>query len=215
MIIKRKYSFVITTILILILLSSTILANANEAMIDIDVGEYGFVTIEESDLPEGVTPIEIKTEEQFSKVIEAIKVNEAMIEEHNIVTKSTEDDFSIMSTNENVSSSKGLSLIVYNPSTGEEVWALSKLNVWANFDVFKIDIPKQTIINKENSSGVGLSGYTLGLSISDGEAFTNIASNKLSAFVRGDATLNYYLLIDGLIRLYSTPVNHSFTYDPN
>ena len=59
---------------------------------------------------------------------------------------------------------------------------------------------------------VGISGCTLIFGISDEWSYHRIAWDCHSVYVRGGATLDYYFLIKGIIKVFSEPISTSYTF---
>ncbi|MDO9592053.1 MAG: hypothetical protein Q7I98_02545 [Erysipelotrichaceae bacterium] len=57
-----------------------------------------------------------------------------------------------------------------------------------------------------------LTGYTIGISLSDKGGYSTIASNGQSIYVKGTGVIHYSIIINGVLEFWSENVSHSFTY---
>jgi hypothetical protein len=87
--------------------------------------------------------------------------------------------------------------------------SLSKFNTWADIRVGYTGSFRW--IDRVLNTRTGLTGVTTGISLSNeySYAYNQTAS---SVSVKGGGVLNVYLLVNGMVRLFSTPVSCSFTY---
>lgn len=156
-----------------------------------------FVTIDVSEIPEGIQPIRVKDEAEALRIINEMRSIRSQSIESNESIKTMSSDFDLLSSrsisNKTVSSSllKGAAKFVVKAS---------------------IDIEDSKIVNVYWSK-CSLEGYTVGLGLSSETTVHRVSTSKKSIWVSSDATLDYYFLLEtGFTKLYSEPISHSFTY---
>jgi len=84
------------------------------------------------------------------------------------------------------------------------------LNLWANVWVAGSgSFWEITDVNQ----WVGLTGVTAFYSLSDVYSYHHIYSDRQSVYIYGRSTVDYYLFIKGLLKIYSFPVSLSITFN--
>lgn len=167
--------------------------------------------IDMSEIPEnvGTFPYEFESEEEALAFVQGnstlmesqMKNKEITVIERDSSTRGISWRF--------VSDYKPEGIWINDPNTGKPKKALIKFNVFADL---KINWgPTAGILVEYRDAGVSLTGLTPGIDISDGRCFVDFTSNT-RAKLTGRANLDYYLVVDGLLKMYSKPISYSWTY---
>lgn len=137
------------------------------------VKKYG---LEICEIPEGVTPIVVNSEEELQEVLK--EFNEA---------------------NDEIESSDSNKIRLARAASASKSLKYSKkIGMGANFNVYGDVHVSNKKITKVTGKGQSLTGYTLGLHLVKGPTTANIASNKKSVTLKARGTINMNILVNGI-----------------
>ncbi|WP_024621091.1 hypothetical protein [Metaclostridioides mangenotii] len=137
------------------------------------VKKYGLKICE---IPEGVTPIVVNSEEELQEVLR--EFNEI--------------------SNEVESSDYNNIRLARAASTSKSLKYSKKIGMGANFNVYGDVHVSNKKITKVTGKGQSLTGYTLGLHLVKGPTTANIASSKKSVTLKARGTINMNILVNGI-----------------
>lgn len=152
--------------------------------------QYGIRTADV--VPAGITPLRVDTPAQLRQVI-----HNAMPHRMGRLDMETE------------SVSPGLLAYgVTETSVRLHVWynfvPYPTFNLWANVRVAGSgSFWEITDVNE----WVGLTGITISEDLTDAYTFHNIAADRQSVYIEGGGIVNHYLLIRGILKIYSSPIS--------
>lgn len=196
---KRKFKTLSTlSVVSLLLLGNITNVCANDfsnIVVSSNINEisnkYNLKDIDISELPEGIIPIEVDANNLES---ELLKFNNLI--DSNIKNKSILPNVDIPTTY-----AAGIFTQKFSHSFG-----FFKSNLTANITQ---DNKK---ITRVSTPSLTLSGFTLSYDISNINTNSYIDSLGKNAYVDVDYQLDYYLLVDGGIKLFSRDISQGFTY---
>ncbi|GAU78337.1 hypothetical protein [Fusibacter sp. 3D3] len=145
-------------------------------------------------LPDGVTPIEINSQKEFDEFVK--KATAETYTNSKSVIKIIPRLYSGSSTSVSVSTSKLMGGVIY-------------LNLNAVIDVYINGSFGQ--INGYNA-WTSLTGYTVGTTWTENYIKPNISADKQSITLTSYGTLKHYLLISGVVEMWSEDTNISLSY---
>lgn len=149
--------------------------------------EYNLRTVTE--VPDGVQPVEVKSEEELIQLLESIK--NARIE---ITSESSVVDVTPSGTF-GISPLGSQSVLVDQVS-----WYIGSIKLYAR-------ITDNGYMVTSATAYTTLSGFTLGFDWDERACGASIVSGGRDVYAWAAGTLDYYLLVNGVIRLYSEEVN--------
>ena len=214
---KKILSVVISLSLILGMVSVSFAnENKNVNVQIIDGDEYAVKQIKLSDIPKNIIPIEVNSEADAIDIIEQMSSHiDPVLSEDTHFEKSVLTPHSIMpqaiGTRE-VSAYKPISsFTVYNPSTGKnQTIGICNFKIYAGLT---LDFgTSSAYIKSVDYKDCCLTGYTLGLGLSSTRVTSTVLGNQGLKLV-ARANLDYYLLVDGLVKLYSKEISHTATWN--
>lgn len=158
---------------------------------------YGLRTV--TYLPAGVKPLAVDTPQQLRNLLQATADLLSGTRTSFVVeTHSDLHTLSLTETYVSLHKSKIIDSIMRTRfNLWADVWVAGSGSFWEITDV---------------AEWVGLSGFTLWWSLSNPWHYHHISSNKQRVTIRGGGTANQYLLIQGIIKIYSFPVSLKINY---
>lgn len=163
--------------------------------------KFGLVDINANEVPKGVVPLEFDSTqelEEFLTSLEKDKISTTHKEYHHGMNRS---DVPLIPTS--------TSYVTVTKNCSNAVAIGTYFNTWA--DILVGTSGSFTWISSVLHTRVGLTGVTLGMDLSNEYSYTYNQSQS-SVSVNGGAILNSYLVIEGVVKMYSRPVSCSFTY---
>lgn len=150
-------------------------------------------TISSEDLPDGIIPISFESQEEAEIFLSDLKNQISIIESQRYLTADSNSnlDIGILATNSNLLVQE---LNLYT----------CKISLYANYGTSgNSNTGTITYISPYTT----MTGLTVGLDWTESNADYNISSNQKDAYIFANGTLNYYLLIEGLIKIGSDRVS--------
>ncbi len=161
---------------------------------------YGIVTVERA--PEGIAPIVIKSPAQLRKLIKELRSSKRVdVSDRMCIDRVV---------NEGVLSGRAANGVSYYSVRREctQNTGASTFHTWADIHI-GVYGSSYAWIDSVNE-WVGLTGITLGQDLTNTYHYHYVTAT--TADITGGGTVNVYLLIDGVIRVYSQPVECSIHY---
>ena len=151
-------------------------------------------------IPEGVIPLEFDSEEEADVFLQSINNKVAL----NSVNKNDyyQNDFPSVARSTS-------SLKTYNRRTGN-TWIAGSFYYEMDIQVEKKGSKKKIL---ECTDGMVMEGWRLGFSYTESSRKFKIARDKQSVTGRAKGTIDYYLLINNLIRVYSEKYDWTIDFD--
>lgn len=144
--------------------------------------------LEVCDIPEGVTPIVVNSDEELEKVIREIdQISDEKIDLNNVNT------------------------LAARAATRSALFS-KKVGMGAKFNVYADLSVSNKKITKVISKGQSLTGYTVGLSLTKGSTSCTVSKDKKKATLRARGTINSHILVKGIGTVYSKDHTVSGTY---
>lgn len=162
--------------------------------------KFGLVDIDANEVPKGVVPIEFDSNQELEEFLTNLEKN-SQSTTHKEFYGINRSDFPLIQT------TTSYVVVTRSCSTWAQVGA--NFNTWA--DILVGTSGSFNWISSVLSTRVGLTGMTLGLGLSNEYSYAYNQSQS-SVSIRGGAILNVYIVIEGGIKMYSTPISCSFTY---
>ncbi|MBE0451268.1 MAG: hypothetical protein IBX70_10520 [Clostridia bacterium] len=191
----------LSLILILVVIATPSFANGSSTTsINTDALDLSTVEI----LPDGITPIVIENQTQFDEFVKAMKTAPETIEE-----------VSYLKNPNLISSYSTNGIITYYTSASKNLglgigdWSSTKLKLTAAIEIYTSGSFRQ--ING-STQWTNLEGYTIGLDWTEHYNSSTIQNGGQSIDVSASGTLDYYLIVNGVIKLYSKNMNISLSY---
>ncbi len=184
--------------LVLVFTATSLSFATTQSTEEIDTRALNLETIDESELPEGIVPIEITSQEDFDSLVETL--NQPMETEIQNF-----DNLELADMNKSSSSST----FITRSTTKNMPLSPVKLNLYAKIEVYSSGSFRQ-ILN--GSPWTTLTGYGPGVEWVEEDKDAVVQNNGQSIYVWSEGTFKYYLLINGLIQLYARDESISFTY---
>ena len=154
-----------------------------ESLNNIEVNNYNLVDIDTSQLPEGIVPIELN-ETELNNFLQ-----------------------SVMQENENLNA---MSLRQASTTTRTEYVLNSIVAKTTMHATIKTDVNNK--ISSISSMGVAFSGLTIGTDITNIVTSNSVDSSKKIATLYYNYDKNYYLLVSGAIKLFTTSYRASYKW---
>lgn len=156
--------------------------------------KYGLKTVKS--VPKGITPIKIDSEEELENFINSI----SDVEELEV----TEEDISIRT-------GRGSDYVTKRVSKKDKA-IMFQYELYGKVKIYS----KGSFRSIEEVSGLGMSitGYTLGIELRDSSVRTDydIAPDKQSVKITGEADVDYYILINDIFKLCTTHKKMNLKY---
>lgn len=195
---KKATSIFISVVLMINLLSFNAFADNNQKNFSPEEQKIldSLIDISCDEIPENVEPLKFDSEEEFLEYY-----NTNIDSNSNVILEELDSPKSIQ--------------VLSSTKTATDEYYIDLIKVGIRITYICIQVThtytgesKYRTIKTANSS-CSLGGYTLGLELSGVSTSVNIDKDKHGYTVMASGSKDYYLLIDGLIKLYSTPF--SFT----
>ncbi len=199
--IKLKRGFVISFILILTIMSNIILTNAddNDKLKELS-NEFKLKNV--TTIPKGIQPIEFTNIGELENFL-------------NNVSQSKSSDNSDYVKLELNKSDKGMKVAATDPYTKEitvkkgETWVVGSFYVAADVEI--LVTPNKKIVTSCSDAYMIMEGFSLGLDYT--EAFPPKSTyTNTSVTLKAKGTVDYYLLIEGVLKVYQRPYNFNQTF---
>jgi len=160
------------------------------------ITEYNLTVVDKA--PNGVLPLKFKTPTELQDFL--LRVSRQPVAHTTIVEN----------VRRNVPTPKSSGYFVVTRSCSVNIgYILAKFHTWADIRVGYYD--SYHWIDQVLNTRTGLTGLTTGVTLTNAYSYAyNQSASSVS--IKGGGTLNFYLIIGGVIRLYSVPVSCSFTY---
>lgn len=166
--------------------------------------------IDESEIPEGIVPIVVNSD---SEALEIVKKHTKMVNDNSRLSKKEiiRDEFvSEDQMKESMIQALATSSTTSSTKSSYRTYGAAKFKVYANIDI--LSAAGARYITDINYDGCKLTGITLGLGLSDKHVSSSISGGGKQLNVSAEATLDHYLIIEGVVKVYSKDISHSFTY---
>lgn len=193
---KKKHSVILIALMIISVIVTPIYGqSSSESQSQIDFEKYDLEIIDE--IPENITPIVINNEEEL---VNFIRKSRELIDNHSEerIIRFDESNFDL-----GTRTSQHLTI------SDSKLVGAARFRVHANITITADPI---WFISAVHSTGVSLTGYTVGLSLSDQDSYSVLSADQRSITVYGSATLNYHMIVDGAPVIWANPISHHFTY---
>ncbi|AEX85933.1 hypothetical protein Marpi_1539 [Marinitoga piezophila KA3] len=203
----KKLIIVLVSFMFILFFASCITNNEIDEMKRIDEisNRYNLKTIKKDEIPKNIIPIKVENSfelEYLLKEISKTNLNKSNVR-FELTNKLTTKGYTSYYT------AKFSKKITKNNLNIANIY----FNVMADLKIFK-DGSFGEILSYSNER-CSLTGWTLAAKLEYPKASVEISSDKQSATLRGSGTVNLYLLIQNLIKLYSYDVSVSGTYKIN
>lgn len=162
--------------------------------------KYGLKDVKS--LPKGVQPIVINSPEELDKTLSSLQ----QVQPKAAVVKNTNKQPGLLA---NLSSNPYATDIVISDSKNLDY--ITTYRVYANISISGFSGVR--IIDRVNSISADVNGYTVGYEITNTVTSSSISFDQKSVTINAASTFNGYLFLNGLLKLYSRPISHSFTYN--
>jgi len=142
--------------------------------------------ISKKEIPSNVTPVSFKSDEEAVAYLNQVFNNINVQTNFDILTRATNGNTTVATTK--VSTGTISLKLRYTTSGNGNTGTITSLDPYTTF-----------------------TGFTLGFGWTENSIGATITSSRKDVYVYTDGTIDYYLLIDGLLKLYSRPISMSGT----
>lgn len=181
---KKLSAIVLSTIFICSSVSISTYANENTDLLKL-ADSYGLQDVSVSSLPEGVTPIEITSEDELISYMNDL-------EEMNVTV--------LPPISTRATSTRRTAVKLTKATLSLEMYCYAEC--WNEGSFYEI--------SDYGNKGWRLTGVTAGLEVSDPRVNADIVRGELA--VEGTVTIDSYFIVSGIIKLFSNPYEGHYTY---
>lgn len=191
---KKKFFIFLLTMTMGFTSLNPVFANENNILINNSIvdeisSKYNLKDVSIEDVPEGIVPIEVSSEELENTILKI--ENDIKLDLNNYYTKSYE------------SRSAG----TYKQEHDVQVGVLCRAKLSTRITESNTKI---TNVTKPN---VTLSGFSFAIDLTNVSTDSRIYNNGKNADIDANYQLDYYLVVNGLVKLFSNSVSQGFTYE--
>lgn len=160
-------------------------------------------------IPEGVTPVIVNSPQELQANLQKVKGD---------IDKSNKAPTTVI--NEVAPTTNAINSLMYTSSSITTKYITSKLNIGNYISFFSVwgtlTIEGYSYYRSILSIGgynCGLTGYTYGFALFGPQTTKRLYNSNTSASITGSASLDYYVLVSGIGKIYSRPITHTVSYN--
>lgn len=179
----------------------SVFAEENTANIDTSVLELKTISLE--DVPSHITPIVIETQKEFDNFADDIE-SVSLVEDESYVSEENENIPMLQRA------SDGSYYTVTEKTTKSLAGGETRLNLYAKIKLFQKNSFRQ--IEDVTSTWTSLTGVTMGWDWTEKNTSIEDIKKGQSVKITVDGTVDYYLMINGVVKVGSSDDSISLTY---
>ena len=180
----------------LILIFSTFVIGSEQLSYSDVCSKYNLSSLQSC--PEGVNPVPVSSPEQLDQIL-----SDLYSTPYETVFYYSYEPSTVTKPDENYTNVTGTKRL----HASKRIGALTTFHLWADVDIWSQGSFYQITGCDE---WVGLTGVSLGVELSGEHTSHSISGQRVT--IRGDGTIDVYLLVDGLVKLASYSTSLSISY---